>query len=100
VKSFRTKDDPYFRMTSKYELKKDAQDRGDMNYEVLMNRRNNHHIQNAIKACQRDRDKIEVNNNKSENEDYDDIETGEFSQMQDEQQKNAKFDSTYKLKRK
>jgi len=38
VKSFRDKNDPYLNMTSRFELQKDAQDRNDMNYEVLLNK--------------------------------------------------------------
>lgn len=37
VKSFRAKNDPYLRLISQYELQKDAQQRDDMGYEVLLN---------------------------------------------------------------
>jgi hypothetical protein len=50
VKSFRGKDDHYMRLVSKYELKSDAQDRDDLAYDVLLNKNNKNHIQNAIKV--------------------------------------------------
>lgn len=68
MKSFRSKDDPYMRMTSRYELKKDANERDYVSYEAFVSKRSNNHIQNAIKRCKLDQDKIRVTQNNEEDD--------------------------------
>lgn len=43
--SFRDKNDPYFRLTSRYELSKDARARDDMNYEAIVSKNRSNHLQ-------------------------------------------------------
>lgn len=66
------------KLASRFELSKDAQDRDDMNYEVLLNKRNNNHIQNAIKECQRHKDKIEMKYQEDEDIEEESQQTGAY----------------------
>lgn len=56
-----------------------------MNYEALLNKKNVNPIQNAIKICQREKDKIDMKYRPNE---------------QDEDSKEEVQDGAYKLKRK
>ncbi|CAI2382258.1 unnamed protein product [Moneuplotes crassus] len=82
VKSFRTKDDPYMRLTSRYENKKDAQDRDRMGHEVLINFKRTNHIQNAIREWQREKGKVtsgrDSSNGKNNESEEDEVKTGEY----------------------